>query len=207
MEFDIYVQLKCPKCGEVRDNPVAAPDYTGQWVRNLISAVGIGEPCERCAAARAPAYLGAPPHPPREDLRALTLPCPFCGRTDMIGIEPHPESCFRCIRCRACGAIGPAGRSLDGDPMGDHEATAHWNRRALAAAAAPSPTDLDNLKLIRRAVNRTAYHGGLGLHESGQMLGTLDRLLAAYGVGPDDGPSLDEVKVAQSIPERRGWPR
>lgn len=153
-------------------------------------------------------YLGDPPHPPREQLAALTLPCPFCGRSDLVGIEPHPvgiephpESGFLCVRCRACGGIGPAGRNPQGDPMADHEATAHWNRRALAAS------DIANLQLLRRAVNRTAYHGGLGLHESGKMLGTLDRLLATYGVGADDGPSLDEAKAAQSIPERPAWPR
>lgn len=146
-------------------------------------------------------YLGDPPHPLGEDLLSLTLPCPFCARTDLLGIEPHPESGFLCIRCRACGGSGPAGRSGHGDPMGGHEATAHWNRRALAAA------DVANLQMLRRAVNRTAYHGGVGLHDSGKMLGTLDRLLAAYGVGPDDGPSLDDVKAAQSIPERPGLPR
>lgn len=126
MGFDIYVQLKCPKCGKVRDNPVAAPDYTGtyepQAFRNLVNAVGIGE-CGRCAAA---------------------------------------------------------------------------SRFVL------TPADLDNLKAIRMAVNRTAYHGGLGLRESGKMLGTLDRLLAAYGVGPDDQPQGGRPE--QSIPERPGWP-
>lgn len=84
---------------------------------------------EASADGRSGCYLGNPPHPPRDALRALTLPCPFCGRTDLLGVERHPESGFLCVRCRACGAVGPAGRGLDGEPLGDHEATAHWNRR------------------------------------------------------------------------------
>jgi len=51
---------------------------------------------------------------------------------------------------------------------------------------APSPEDIDNLKEIRKAINRTAYYGGLGLRESGRYLTTMDRLLKSFGVGQDE---------------------
>jgi Lar family restriction alleviation protein len=36
-------------------------------------------------------------------------PCPFCGRTDLLGFEPYPDlSGFISVRCRACGCIGPS---------------------------------------------------------------------------------------------------
>ena len=56
----------------------------------------------------------------------------------------------------------------------------------------PSPTDIQNLQTIRRAINRTAYHGGLGIRESGKMLGTMDRLLASFGIGGDDHGELED---------------
>ena len=49
-----------------------------------------------------------------------------------------------------------------------------------------SPEDLNRLKQIRRAINKTAYHGGLGLRESGRFLSTMDKLLEALGVSLDD---------------------
>lgn len=55
----------------------------------------------------------------------------------------------------------------------------------------PTPTDIHNLQTIRRAINRTAYHGGLGLRGSGKALGTMDRLLESFGVGPDDHGVLE----------------
>jgi Lar family restriction alleviation protein len=53
------------------------------------------------------------------------LPCPFCGRTDLLGVEPKTESGFLAVRCRACGTHGPA-RTAESDD----EAIALWNSRA-----------------------------------------------------------------------------
>lgn len=50
--------------------------------------------------------------------------CPFCGRSDLLGVEPHPEGGFLSVRCRACGCIGPARRSES-----DGEAWAAWSAR------------------------------------------------------------------------------
>jgi hypothetical protein len=51
-----------------------------------------------------------------------------------------------------------------------------------------SDADVEKLKALRKAINRPAYHnglgayhGGLGLEESGKYLGLLDRILAAHG--------------------------
>ena len=52
--------------------------------------------------------------------------------------------------------------------------------RALRLADA----DVDKLRALSKAINRTAYHGGLGLEESGKYLGLLDRILAAHGAEP-----------------------
>lgn len=123
MGFDIYVQLKCPACGEVRGNPLAHPGshtYEPQVFRNLINAVGIE----------------------------------------------------RCTRCAASGGMNPA--------------------------------DIENLKAIRRAVNRTAYHGGLGLRDSGRCLATIDKLLAVFGVDPDDGHERDpdqSIRMRPVLPD------
>jgi Lar family restriction alleviation protein len=51
-------------------------------------------------------------------------PCPFCGRTELLGFEPYPESGFIGVRCRYCGCIGPAKLSET-----EKEAAAHWNER------------------------------------------------------------------------------
>lgn len=58
------------------------------------------------------------PEPKRADA------CPFCGRTDLLGVETHPERGFLSVRCRACGCIGPARRSES-----DGEAWAAWSAR------------------------------------------------------------------------------
>jgi hypothetical protein len=44
-----------------------------------------------------------------------------------------------------------------------------------------SDADVDKLRALSKAINRTAYYGGLGLEESGKYLGLLDRILAAHG--------------------------
>ena len=64
------------------------------------------------------------------------LPCPFCGRSDLLGVEPHPEKGFTVVRCRACGAIGCGGRSAPGERNAEREAIAHWNQRDDSAEQA-----------------------------------------------------------------------
>lgn len=241
MGFDIYVQLSCPKCGQVRDNPKASepPGF-----RNLVNAVGIGEPCERCA--------GAPSPLPGVGLRAIRAAALLLHEDAKRWLtETDDRANLRAAECRVGklaaaldAEVGPSTLPVDWPSVGaivervkpgayfgaqgtvvrrqdsprlpwvvrwpdgcETGYAAHEIRPAAAAAEPLSSADLDNLKLIRRAVNRTAYHGGLGLHESGKMLATLDRVLAAYGVRLDDEPPLDEVKAAQSIPERPTWPR
>jgi len=51
-------------------------------------------------------------------------PCPFCKRTDLLGVEPHPENSFLVVRCRACGLIGPTKTAEN-----EVEAVAIWNDR------------------------------------------------------------------------------
>jgi DNA-binding CsgD family transcriptional regulator len=63
----------------------------------------------------------------------------------------------------------------------------------------PKPNDIENLKAIRRAINKTAYHGGLGLHESGRFLGTMDTLLATFGVGPDERPTRPSGSIQEQL--------
>ena len=41
--------------------------------------------------------------------------------------------------------------------------------------------DLEKLKAISKAINKTAYYGGIGLDESGKYLGLLDRIIVANG--------------------------
>lgn len=57
--------------------------------------------------------------------------------------------------------------------------------------------DIERLKEIRRAINKTAYYGGLGLRESGRWLGVMDRLLKSVGVDPD-APCADESRPADA---------
>ncbi|MES2170540.1 MAG: hypothetical protein V4479_07440 [Actinomycetota bacterium] len=52
MGFDIFVQLQCPACGEVRDNPAAKHDPP--VFRNLVNAVGV-ELCAKHGSAPPPA--------------------------------------------------------------------------------------------------------------------------------------------------------
>ena len=59
------------------------------------------------------------------DCRVGLFPCPFCGRGDLLGIEPHPEGGFLSVRCRACGCIGPARRAES-----EREAVNAWMHRA-----------------------------------------------------------------------------
>ena len=47
-----------------------------------------------------------------------------------------------------------------------------------------SDADIEKLRALSKAINRTAYHGGLGLEESGKYLGLLDRILVAHGQEP-----------------------
>lgn len=72
----------------------------------------------------------------RDELR----PCPFCGRTDLLGFEPRPDSHFVGVRCRACGCIGPSKLALD-----ESESTAHWNNQKRVIAL---DTELGEAKLV-----------------------------------------------------------
>lgn len=82
------------------------------------------------AAARAAAPARARTEAERMGDNPPPLPCPFCGRTDLLGVEPSPESGFLMVKCRACGGAGPAwGHN---GPHGRAEAIAHWNRRSAA---------------------------------------------------------------------------
>lgn len=51
-----------------------------------------------------------------------------------------------------------------------------------------SDEDIILLRQLSKAINRTAYHGGLGLKESGKYLGLLDRIAQAQGVNLEDVP-------------------
>jgi hypothetical protein len=63
---------------------------------------------------------------PPDALVAEMLPCPFCGRADVLHVEPFPGSDWPAVRCRACLCIGPPPRPEGRDQRG---ATASWNRR------------------------------------------------------------------------------
>jgi hypothetical protein len=86
-----------------------------------------------------------------------------------------PCACACASGCEWCG--------------GSHRVT---ERVARAMRESTPRADLQNLQHIRSAINRTAYHGGLGLHESGRYLATMDRLLASLGIGPDDHGEVSE---------------
>lgn len=64
------------------------------------------------------------------------LPCPFCGRADLLGVEPAPEGGFLVVMCRACGAHGPVGRGV----LEDAEAVANWNRRPAPPSSSGETT-------------------------------------------------------------------
>jgi hypothetical protein len=57
------------------------------------------------------------------------LPCLFCGRIDLLGVEPRPNSGFMSVLCRVCGCIGPGGGDIAGEATAEAEVIAHWNRR------------------------------------------------------------------------------
>lgn len=78
---------------------------------------------------------GAPPEPPAtaygtaippDALVSEMLPCPFCGKRVLLGVEMAPVSGCPAVWCRACGAWGPPGR---GNAEDSGEAIANWNRR------------------------------------------------------------------------------
>jgi hypothetical protein len=71
-----------------------------------------------------------------------------------------------------------------------------------------SDSDLRLIAKLSKSINRTAYHDGLGLEESGKYLGVLDRILAAHGTSVDDlvdtaGASEDEQRDAMARGLRR----
>lgn len=50
--------------------------------------------------------------------------CPFCGRTNLLSFEPHPEGGFLSVTCRGCGCVGPSKTSET-----ETEAALRWNAR------------------------------------------------------------------------------
>lgn len=70
---------------------------------------------------------------PPDGLVSEMLPCPFCGKRVLLGVEMAPVSGCPAVWCRACGAWGPPGR---GNAEDSGEAIANWNRRKLEPAAA-----------------------------------------------------------------------
>jgi hypothetical protein len=59
-----------------------------------------------------------------------------------------------------------------------------------------SPADLLLLAHLSKAINRTAYFGGLGLQESGKYIGLLARIVGAHGTTVEnlvDGKSAREL--------------
>ena len=64
----------------------------------------------------------------REGSDEPPLPCPWCGTTHLLTVEPLPENGFLVVKCRKCGASGRsrlASRAI--------EAQALWNDRAALA--------------------------------------------------------------------------
>lgn len=92
--------------------------------------------------------------------------CPFCGRSDLLGVEPHSEGGFLSVRCRACGCIGPARRSES-----DVEAWAAWNDRKTPNAAVTGPAE-----------------GGSGGVHSYVAGGTVDSVASPPGIEPGSAP-------------------
>jgi Lar family restriction alleviation protein len=57
------------------------------------------------------------------------LPCPFCGRSDLLGFE-FVENGFTAVSCRACGARNGGNRAET-----NKDASLYWNRRAAVESA------------------------------------------------------------------------
>lgn len=102
---------------------------------------------------------------------------------DLGGDEPVVFGALRWSPIDAAGNVTLTAEGLR--DLCNHVYQDGW-RFGNMAPRAPVAADLQNLQHIRRAINRTAYHGGLGLRESGRYLATMDRLLASFGVRPDD---------------------
>ncbi len=82
------------------------------------------------------------------------MPCPFCGRSDLLSFEPYPEDGFIGVRCRACGCIGPAKASET-----EAEAAAHWNARQDGQPLA------DVTKSRYRLFAGDCYYASGGMHD------------------------------------------
>lgn len=59
----------------------------------------------------------------------IMSPCPFCGHSNLLGVERRPDDGFLAVHCRKCGCIGPSGRSASGESRAGDIAIAHWNAR------------------------------------------------------------------------------
>ena len=70
---------------------------------------------------------------PPDALVSDMLPCPFCGRADVLHVEAFPGGDWPTVRCRSCLCIGPTPPREGRDQRG---AIAIWNRRRPAVGDA-----------------------------------------------------------------------
>ncbi|MGV0128894.1 Lar family restriction alleviation protein [Burkholderia gladioli] len=108
-----------------------------------------------------------------------SLPCPFCGCTDISEGEvltDNPDGgASTQSMCRGCGALGPDAHLREGEvDFGSVKSTAAWNRRASPAPAITMPPLNDAMRAV--------------LTNENCIYGTPDELYAAL------------VKAAPAIP-------
>ncbi|WP_186183793.1 Lar family restriction alleviation protein [Burkholderia gladioli] len=82
-----------------------------------------------------------------------SLPCPFCGCTDISEGEvltDNPDGgASTQSMCRGCGALGPDAHLREGEvDFGSVKSTAAWNRRASPAPAITMPTLNDAMRAV-----------------------------------------------------------
>ncbi|WP_146128062.1 Lar family restriction alleviation protein [Burkholderia gladioli] len=82
-----------------------------------------------------------------------SLPCPFCGCTDISEGEvltDNPDGgASTQSMCRGCGALGPDAHLREGEvDFGSVKSTAAWNRRASPAPAITMPPLNDAMRAV-----------------------------------------------------------
>ncbi|WP_186057748.1 Lar family restriction alleviation protein [Burkholderia gladioli] len=82
-----------------------------------------------------------------------SLPCPFCGCTDISEGEvltDNPDGgASTQSMCRGCGALGPDAHLREGEvDFGSVKSTAAWNRRASRAPAITMPPLNDAMRAV-----------------------------------------------------------
>ena len=126
------------------------------------------------------------------------LPCPFCGRTDLLGVESHPDrslgspsTTLACVRCRACGTAGPATKGSRGD------AIERWNcrsERSIPFVDASLPVQ------IRTAAEaREAFGGGNAMGETAAALIEGRPGASIPPLRSGDGHEVDQCPAAMTI--------